>query len=195
MTQIKHTLQSPISHFALIYTYSAKTTGRITTFYLSNDCSTIGEVYFFSYSCMWDTIGELWLQTRITVSFRHNVLCLRTLITRKLHAEYEDSTYRTTAQLSEMSISWVRAVCKIRLASYGSKYPSQSLCNTPFVCTYTLNSKTTSRTRTFCISKDCSTIGDISCVVYGVAWEIRLETYGHRHASVVLRYNVVVRTL
>ena len=33
------------------------------------DCSTIGHAYFLSYSCMRDTIAELWLQTPITVSF------------------------------------------------------------------------------------------------------------------------------
>ena len=39
------------------------------------------------------------------------------------------------------------------------------------------------------------TTGGIPCVVYGVAWEIQLENYGPRHASVVLWYNIVMRIL
>ena len=34
---------------------------------------------------MRDTMSELWIQTRITISFRYDILCVLTVITRKLH--------------------------------------------------------------------------------------------------------------
>ena len=44
-------------------------TGRVRTFYISNDCSTIGDAYFRCWSWMRNVNDELHLQTRITVSF------------------------------------------------------------------------------------------------------------------------------
>ena len=35
-----------IRYFVPNYMHNSKTTGGITTFYLSNDCSTIGDIYF-----------------------------------------------------------------------------------------------------------------------------------------------------
>ena len=35
----------PIHHFVRIYTCNSKTTGRMPTFYILNDCSTIGDVF------------------------------------------------------------------------------------------------------------------------------------------------------
>ena len=70
-----------------------------------------------------------------------------------------------TALLLEMSFFCVRAACKVQLASYGSKHALWSLSDTPFVCTYTHNLKTTGHIWMFWILNDCSTIGDIPCVV------------------------------
>ena len=44
--------------------------------------------------------------------------------------------------------------------------------------------------QTFYILNDCYTIRDI-LVWYRVGWEIQLESYGPRHASVILWYNSV----
>ena len=59
----------PIQHFVHTYTRNSKTTGRMLTFYISNDCSTIGDVNFLCYSWVQDMNGELSLQTRTEVSF------------------------------------------------------------------------------------------------------------------------------
>ena len=113
-----------------------------------------------------------------------------------------------TALLSEISIYWVEAVCKIRSAScgskhasqphsdaafcvylywmtflllemftlcgragcdiwsmsYGSIHPSQSLSDKQFVLLCTHNLKTMGHKWTFCISNDCSPIGDFPCL-------------------------------
>ena len=42
----------------------------ISTFHISNDCSTIGDVYSLDSKCVRATIIELWLQTHISCSFR-----------------------------------------------------------------------------------------------------------------------------
>ena len=152
----------------------------IRTFYLSNDCSTIGNIYFLVYSCIPDTIGELWLQTRITIAFWCDILCALTLITAKLQVVYGRSTYRTTPLLSEMSILCVRAGCEMRLASYVSKHASQYLSDKPLVRTSTQLENYTGRMWTFSISNDCSTIGHIPCVIYScireLTGELRLQT-------------------
>ena len=115
------------------------------------------------------TIGKLWVQTCITTTFWYDILCVLALVTRKLQLVFGRSTYWMTALLSEMSISCVRAGCKIQMASYTSKHASQSLCDKPFLCihcTKTHNSKTSGHMWTFSISNDCSIITDILCVVY-----------------------------
>ena len=39
----------PVCHFVRNYTHKLKTKGRIRTFYLLNDCTTIGDIYVFSW--------------------------------------------------------------------------------------------------------------------------------------------------
>ena len=58
--------------------------------------------------------GELWIQTRITTTFRYYILCILRLITHKLQVLYRRSTYRMTALISAMSNFLVRAGCKMR---------------------------------------------------------------------------------
>ena len=96
-------------------------------FYLSNDCSTIGDIYSLDWSCMWDMISELWIQTRITTTFWYDILCVITLITQKLQVICGFFTYGMTALHSELSIFCVRVGCGIRMAGYASKDTSQSL--------------------------------------------------------------------
>ena len=99
----KHALRSlsDASFCTYVYTHNSKTNGRIRTFYLSNNYSTIGDIYSLGQCCMRDVIGEF--------------------TTRKLQVVYRHSIYRMTILLSGMSILCVRAGCKIRMASYGSK--------------------------------------------------------------------------
>ena len=58
-------------------------------------------------------------------------LCVLTLLSRKLLVVYGCCTYRMTTLLSEMSIFYVRAECKIQLVRYGSEHSSQFLVNKP----------------------------------------------------------------
>ena len=51
------------------YIRDLKTIGHVQTLYILNNCSTIGDVYFLSWSWMRDMIGELWLPTCIAVLF------------------------------------------------------------------------------------------------------------------------------
>ena len=91
------------------YMHNSKTKARIRLFYLSNDCSTIRDIYSLGYSCIWINISKLWVQTRITNTFQYDILCVFTLVTQKLQVICGHSTYRMTAILSKMSIFCVRA--------------------------------------------------------------------------------------
>ena len=108
---------------------------------------------------MRDTIGELWIQTRIATTFGYNILCIfNTLVTRKLQVVCGHFTYRTTALLSEMYIFCVRARFEIRMAIYSSKHGLESLFDKPFVRIITHNLKTPGPIRMFCILNNSSTI-------------------------------------
>ena len=92
---------------------------------------------------MQDTISELWIQTGITATVVYDILSVLTLLTQEVQVACGRFTYRTTALLSEMYISSVRAGCKIRMASYTSRHASESLCDKPFLRAYTHNLKST----------------------------------------------------
>ena len=118
---------------------------------------------------------------------------------------HERSTYRTTAIHSEISIFWVRAVCEIWSASYGSKHASQPLPIRNFVRIYTHNLKTRGRIWAFYILNDYSTMGDIYYLGQTWMWDTtgelwlqtriaeldELESYGPRFTSVVLWCNLM----
>ena len=155
----------PICHFVCNYKPNLKTKGHIRMFYLSNDCSTIGDIYSLGQSCIWDTIDELWIKTRIPTIFLYNILYMLILVIRKLQVICRCSTYWKTALLSEMSILCVRAGCEKRMVSYASKHASQSLSNKPFVHRGMHNLNTSAHMWTFNISNDCYAIRHILCVV------------------------------
>ena len=69
MASHMHRSLFPIHHFVLTYTHNSKTKGSIRTFYISNDFSTFRAINFLGFSFFGATIGELSIQTRITVSF------------------------------------------------------------------------------------------------------------------------------
>ena len=122
----------PIRHFVCNYTHNSKSKGRIATFYLANDCSTIVDIYSLGQSCIRDTIGELWIQIPIAANFGYDILGVLTLITRELQVVCGRFTHRTTVILLEMYIFCVRAGFEIQIASYASKHASQSLSDRPF---------------------------------------------------------------
>ena len=180
-----------IHHFVRTYTHNLKTKGRIRMLYLTNDCSTIGEIYFLGYNCMRDTIGKLWIQTRIATSFQYDILCIFILVTWKLQVVYGPSTSWMTALLSEMPIFCIRAGYAIWLASYGSKHVSQCLSGKQFVRMYThITWKVQVIYWTFAY-RTTALQSETFLVCFRVAWEIQLESFGPRYASVVLWYNIV----
>ena len=75
---------------------------------------------------MRDTISELHIQTHNTTSFPYDILCVLTLVTRKLQVMYGQSTYWITALLLEMSIFGVKPGCQRRVA-WGTLYPTGEL--------------------------------------------------------------------
>ena len=139
---------------------------------------------------MWDMIGELWIQTCITTSFRCNIfMCVLTLGTRKLQVVHGHCTYRMTALLTKMSIFCVRAGCEIRLLSYVSKHSSQfQLIRHLFMLTcntwklQVIHGRSAYRI-TVLLSETF-----LHVVWFRVAREIQLESYGPRYAPVVFSY-------
>ena len=142
---------------------------------------------------MRDTIGELWIQTLIVTTSGYDILCVLTLVTRKLQAVCGRFTYRMTALLLEMSIFCGRAGCEIWMASYASKHASQSPFDKPFLRIYSVLRHITWKPQVICARSAYRTTAVISqtlFVWFTVALEIRLGSYGSRHASVVLWYNI-----
>ena len=135
---------------------------------------------------MRDTIGELWFQhvsqplfdTTIVRTYTRNSIITGCIW--MLHISNDFSTIGCTF------IFCVQGECEIRLASYGSKRSSQFLTVKPFVRSYTHNFKT--------IQVICGRsaygmtvlLPETFTVWFRVAREIRLESYGSRHASAVL---------
>ena len=73
MTPNMHRGGFPVHHFVHNYMHNLKTKGCIRTFYLSNDCSTVGDIYSLDYSYMRDTMGELCIQIRIATNFLYDI--------------------------------------------------------------------------------------------------------------------------
>ena len=94
------------------------------------------------------------------------------------------------ALLSESFLFWVRAACKLRLASYGSKCAPQFLSLRYFVHTYMHNSKSKGHIRTFYLSSDCSATRDGHFLVRAV-WKLRLANYGSKHITVSSQYHIL----
>ena len=140
-------------------------------------------------------IGELWIQTRITITFRYNILCILTLVTQKLKVVCRRSTYQMTALLSEIYIFCVRAECEIWIASYASKHASQSISEKQLcIYKYSVLRCITWRLQIICGCSAYPTtaiLSDTFFVWFRVAIEIRLESYSTKHTSVVLWYNIV----
>ena len=70
-----------------------------------NDCSTMRNFPFQEYSCMRAKIGELWLQTRTTVSFWYANLCILTCTTQNYRL-CEDISYIQWLLYSQSCIFW-----------------------------------------------------------------------------------------
>ena len=139
---------------------------------------------------MRDTIGDLWNQTCIASPFGYDILCVLTLITRKLQVVCGRFTHQTTSLLSQMYIFCVRAGCEIRMAIYASKHASESPSYKPFVITYTHNLKSTGPIRTFCISNDSSSLQRHSL------WELELhERFHWRDTALGTHRSFLHRTL
>ena len=140
---------------------------------------------------MWDTIGELWIQTRNATAFRVTIVCVLTLVTQKVQVVCWCSTYPMTALLWEMFIFYVRGGCKILMAArYASKCASQTLSYKPF-CVFSALRHITWKLQAICGSiAYCITsiLSETFIVWFRVIPEIQLESYDPRQALVVLRY-------
>ena len=145
---------------------------------------------------MQDTIGELWIQTCIATTFRYDIWCMLTLVTRKLQVVCGHSTYQMTALLSEMPSFCVRAGCEIRMASYTCMSPKthRSLFPMSHFCVYSVLRHITWKLQVICgrsAYRTTAILSETFFVWFRVALEIWLESYGLRHASAVLWYSIV----
>ena len=118
-------------------------------------------------------------------SFLNTILCVLTCTTWKLKVVLH-SVYWMTAVLLEISIFCIRAGCELRLVGYGSKHSLHFLSDNTSL--YRNNLKTTGHIHMCGYSAYRMTplLLETFFEWYRVAWEIWLEGYGLRHASVVL---------
>ena len=126
--------------------------------------------------------------------FRYDILCVLTLVTRKLQVVCRRSRYRMTVLLSKMSIFCLSTRCEIRMARYASKHSLQSLSDKPFLLVHAVYLDT--QLENFRPYVD---VQHIERLLYYrrhslcglVALEIQLERYSPRHAPVVLWGSIV----
>ena len=95
--------------FFFFLIHNSNTVWHIWMICTQNYDSTIIDFPFLGWSFMRAKIGELWLQTCITVSFQYAIFCLFTHTSWKLQVIYGHSIYWMTTPLSKMSIFWDRA--------------------------------------------------------------------------------------
>ena len=126
---------------------------------------------------MWDTMGELWIQTDIATTFWNDILCVLTLLTQKIHVVYGCSTYWTIALLLEMSFFYVTVGCEIWMLTYGSKHAPQSLSISHLcICTCTYCRCITWKLQVICGRSTYRMTGMLSetfFVWFRVAWGIQ----------------------
>ena len=102
----------------LTCTHNSKTTGRMLTFHISNDCSTIGDVYFSGLDL--DARYEWWgtpPKTHCSL-FPISHFCMYNAIR---HITWKLQVISTTI-LSEKFFVCFRLALEIQLESYGSKH-------------------------------------------------------------------------
>ena len=113
-----------------------------------------------------------------------------TFVTQKLQVVHGCSTYQTAALPSEMPIFCVRAGCEIWMTTCASKYASHPFSGEPFICIqlYMYFRHITGKLQVICersASWTTAILLDTFFVWFRVAWEIRLESYGLRHAAFI----------
>ena len=111
--------------YVCTYAHNFKTTGCIWTFYISNNCSTIGDVYFLGKSCMWNRYDS-WV---MVLNMYHSLfpichLCALICITWKLQVVYGCSAYWITTLLSEAFLAWFKVKWEIWPESYSPRHAS-----------------------------------------------------------------------
>ena len=119
--------------------------------------------------------------------FLINILCVLTLVTRKLQVICRRSTYRMTALLSGMSIVCVKAGCKMQNI-YHSLFPISHFR------VYSVLRHITWKLQVICgrsANRTTAILSETFFVWFRVAIEIWLESCGSRHASVVLWCDIV----
>ena len=139
---------------------------------------------------MWDTTGELWIQTRITASFWYDILCI--LTTRNSKATgciwmfYISNEYLQ----SEMPISVLELDARYEL---WVMIPNMhhSLCPINHLCIVTCIMW---KLEVICgrsAYRTTAILSETFFVRFRFAWEIWLESYGLTHASDILWYHIV----
>ena len=132
------------------YTHNSRTKGRLWSFYVSSDCSTIGDIYMYSLclSCTRDTICKLWIQKHITTTLRYVVSCVVTLVTRKLQVVCTHSTYRKT------DVHRIKSECtwRTRKLVLWKAIMSTNLCSRPWFSSRSVEFSSLTRTLFVCSS-------------------------------------------
>ena len=139
-------------------------------------------------------IDELWIQALNATTFQYTILCVFTLIARKLQVVCWRSRYWMTALLTEMSIFCVRGGCKILIARYTSKCALQSLSDKPLSHIQCILIHKTRKLQVICGHSAywmTLILSETIFVLFRFVLEIQLEIYGPRHASVTLWYDIV----
>ena len=151
----------------------------------------LSEIFFFWVRAACELkINELRHQTHITVSFWYTIRCALECISQKLQVAYGRSTciYISNNCTTMIGQLWLEMrITVLKWNAHHSLFPINHLCiltciawklQVVHVYEYSAHWTTALLSKTF-------------LVWLRVAWEIQLESYGPRHASVLLWYTIV----
>ena len=133
------------------------------------------------------------MKTRNTTTFRYIILCILTLVTRKLQVVCWRSRYAMTPLLSEMSIFCVRGGWQILMVRYASNV-HRSLFPISYFCIYSVLRHINLKTQVICGSlayRTTAILLETFFLWFKVALEIQLESYGPRHTPVIFWCDIV----
>ena len=113
----------PIWHFVCTYTHISKSIGCVRMFYISNNSSTIRDVYFLCQSSIQGMNGKLWLQTCITVSLYKPLVCTY-IHNLKVPFVHGSSGYWMTALSPKTFVVWFGVAWEFQLESNSPRHAS-----------------------------------------------------------------------
>ena len=138
---------------------------------------------------MWDTVKELWIQTRIKTFFWYNILCVLILMT----ANYR--SYMDAQHVERLLYYWRCLFSVLKLdVRYDWRVMAPNMHHKIFpighFCVLTRITWKLQVINRRSVYRTTALLSKIFLVLFIVGWDIQLESYGSRHALIILWNNI-----